>query len=67
MTIKQLTFVDLIKDPRLFLAFGFGSGVSPKAPGTMGTLVALPFVFLLQSCPLYIYALVLLVGFFVGI
>lgn len=33
-----------LKDPVLFLAFGFGSGLSPKAPGTAGTVVALPLV-----------------------
>lgn len=32
----------LIKDPWCMLAFGFGSGLSPKAPGTAGTLAALP-------------------------
>jgi phosphatidylglycerophosphatase A len=32
-----------------FLAFGFGSGLSPFAPGTMGTLVAFPYIFLLNS------------------
>lgn len=28
--------------PARFLAFGFGTGLSPKAPGTVGTLPALP-------------------------
>lgn len=32
-----------------FLAFGFGSGLSPFAPGTMGTLVAMPFIFPLRG------------------
>jgi phosphatidylglycerophosphatase A len=32
-----------------WLAFGFGSGLSPVAPGTAGTLVAVPFVFLLKG------------------
>jgi len=32
-----------------FLAFGFGSGLSPFAPGTMGTLVAIPFIFVLKG------------------
>jgi phosphatidylglycerophosphatase A len=31
-----------------FLAYGFGSGLAPKAPGTFGTLVGLPFWFLLH-------------------
>ena len=35
--------------PSGFLAFGFGSGLSPIAPGTMGTLVAVPFIFVLKS------------------
>jgi phosphatidylglycerophosphatase A len=33
----------------LWLATGFGSGYSPVAPGTAGTLVALPFGWLLWS------------------
>ena len=32
-----------------FLAFGFGSGLSRYAPGTMGTLVAIPFAPLLKA------------------
>ncbi len=31
-----------------FIAYGFGSGLAPKAPGTWGTLVGLPFWFLLH-------------------
>ena len=33
------------KDPIHWLAFGLGSGLSPKAPGTMGTLAALPIYY----------------------
>lgn len=32
--------------PLHFIAFGFGSGLSPKAPGTVGTLASLPFILL---------------------
>lgn len=35
----------VLRDPVLFLGFGFGSGLVPKAPGTAGSLVVLPFVF----------------------
>lgn len=35
--------------PSGILAFGFGSGLSPLAPGTMGTLVAVPFAIALKS------------------
>ena len=31
----------VFRDPVLFLAFGFGTGLAPKAPGTFGTLPAL--------------------------
>ena len=43
------------KNPIHILAFGFGSGASPKAPGTMGTLVAIPIVVLLSDLPLFAY------------
>lgn len=36
-----------LADPIHFLALGFGSGLAPKAPGTFGTLAAIP-VFLLS-------------------
>jgi phosphatidylglycerophosphatase A len=36
--------------PTGFLAFGFGSGLSPYAPGTMGTLAAIPLAVLLYLC-----------------
>jgi phosphatidylglycerophosphatase A len=39
----------VLGSPTGFLAFGFGSGLSPFAPGTMGTLVAIPFIFPLKS------------------
>lgn len=67
MSTVNLSFKDLIRDPRLFLAFGFGSGLSPKAPGTFGTIAALPFVFLLQAISIYIYIAVLVIGFAIGV
>jgi len=39
----------LLKNPLHFLSLGFGSGLSPKAPGTMGTLAAIPIYLLLQT------------------
>ena len=32
----------LLQHPAHLLALGFGSGLAPKAPGTFGTLLALP-------------------------
>jgi phosphatidylglycerophosphatase A len=54
-------------DPVHFLAFGFGAGLSPYAPGTAGTVVAVPLFLLLQSLPLWLYLgltlLVVVAGF----
>jgi phosphatidylglycerophosphatase A len=36
----------ILRQPVHFLAFGFGAGLSPKAPGTFGTLIAVPIVVL---------------------
>ena len=58
-----------MRSPILLLAFGFGSGLSPKAPGTMGTLAAIPLWYLLAqlSQPAYILvvALCAIVGIFI--
>ncbi len=34
-----------MRHPAHFLAFGFGAGLAPKAPGTWGTLIALPLYY----------------------
>ena len=49
-----------LKDPVVFLAMGLGSGLSPKAPGTAGTLLTVPLVYFLQQQTLLVYALVTL-------
>jgi len=49
-----------LKDPVVFIAMGLGSGLSPKAPGTAGTLLTVPLVYLLQQQSLLIYTLVTL-------
>lgn len=45
------------RDPRYFVAFGLGTGAMPFAPGTFGTLMAIPFYLLLQPLPLWAYLL----------
>lgn len=42
----------LLRDPVHLLALGFGAGLSPVAPGTFGTLVALPLAWGLLRLPL---------------
>ena len=53
--------------PWRFMAFGFGSGLLPKAPGTWGTLAALPFYFLLNALPNYAYWMGLVLAFAIGV
>ena len=50
-----------------FVAFGFGSGLARFAPGTIGTLTAIPFAFLLKSLPMAWFWLLLVVFFLAGI
>jgi len=49
------------------LSLGFGSGLSPYAPGTMGTLVAIPLYLLLSQLELMPYLIVVVAGFLIGI
>ena len=35
----------LLRHPAHFIALGFGLGLAPKAPGTFGTLLAIPLAF----------------------
>ena len=37
------------QDPIYFIAFGFGSGLMPIAPGTWGTLAAMPVYLLIAG------------------
>ncbi|WP_251359039.1 phosphatidylglycerophosphatase A [Kangiella sp. TOML190] len=50
----------ILTDPVHLLAFGFGSGLLPKAPGTWGTLVAIPIWLGLSFLSLQHYLLVTL-------
>ncbi len=45
----------ILRSPIHLIAFGFGSGLSPKAPGTVGTLAALPLWWLLNPLPWPLY------------
>jgi phosphatidylglycerophosphatase A len=38
----------MLSHPAHIIALGFGTGLSPKAPGTLGTLLALPIYFLVS-------------------
>lgn len=46
--------------PSHFIAFGFGAGAIPVAPGTFGTLMAIPFYLFMQSFSHGVYLFLLL-------
>ena len=58
-----------LTQPVQFLALGFGSGLAPKAPGTFGTLAAIPvFLLLTMLMPTPLpYAIAVMVMGFAGI
>lgn len=56
-----------LKNPVVLIAVGFGSGLAPKAPGTAGTVVAVPLYLLMQSLPLVSYLLITTCLFIAGI
>lgn len=56
-----------LKDPVHFLAFGFGSGLAPKAPGTFGTVAAIPIFVLLIQFPFSVYLAFLAISLVTGI
>ena len=56
-----------LANPVHFLALGFGSGLAPVAPGTFGTLAAVPLYLLVSELPLSAYLGVVLAGSVVGV
>ncbi|MDO6444308.1 phosphatidylglycerophosphatase A [Colwellia sp. 1_MG-2023] len=56
-----------LSDPIQFLALGFGSGLAPKAPGTFGTVAAIPLLMLCASLPVIQYVVLVLAMSIVGI
>ena len=57
MTQNTPSASTILTSPVHFLAFGFGSGLSPIAPGTVGTIVAVLLYLLSQSLDLLSYSL----------
>jgi phosphatidylglycerophosphatase A len=65
--MKTPSLKELFANPNHVFAFGFGSGLAKKAPGTFGTLAAIPFFLLLQHLTWPIYLSWLLVTFALGV
>ena len=57
----------LMRHPVHLLAFGFGAGLSPRAPGTCGTLVAVPIVVFVMQFGWQIHLTFAVVAFAVGV
>lgn len=60
------TKVNLI-NPSHFLGFGFGSGLFPFMPGTMGSLAAIPLILLMSYLSLTTYIVITIISAVVGI
>ncbi len=63
----KLTPKQILQDPVLFLAFGFGSGLARKAPGTFGTVAAIPLYCLFAQADMWVYSILTLLVTLVGI
>tara|TARA_B100000809_G_scaffold266793_1_gene331620 strand:+ start:3508 stop:4023 length:516 start_codon:yes stop_codon:yes gene_type:complete len=66
-SINTPTFKQLFSHPTHFWAFGFGSGLAPKAPGTFGTLAAVPIYVLIQDWSLWFYLPFVLLTYAIGV
>ena len=55
------------QDPVYFIAFGFGSGLMPVAPGTWGTLAAMPLYLLFLNAHWSIYLSLTVMAFILGV
>ncbi len=56
-----------LRNPRHWLAFGLGSGLARRAPGTFGTLAAIPPYLLLAQLSPAAYGLAVLAAFGLGV
>lgn len=65
--MANLTARQVFTHPIHFLAYGFGAGLSPKGPGTMGTVVAVPIYVLLMTLGQPAYWVFLAVALVAGV
>lgn len=63
----SVSFSSLLRHPTQLLAFGFGAGLAPKAPGTAGSLLALPIYYFAHTWPALGYATLVAALFIIGI
>ncbi len=56
-----------LSNPWHFLALGFGTGLAPKAPGTFGSLAAIPLYLLMMPLSWPLYLALTLVALLLGV
>lgn len=64
---KPLLPPGFLKDPVHLLAFGFGSGAAARAPGTWGSLAAIPVWLGFMWVPPVVYWLIVVLAFLAGV
>jgi phosphatidylglycerophosphatase A len=57
----------LMRHPAHLIALGFGAGLMPRAPGTWGTMVAVPIFALAQSGGIGVILTVAMLTFLIGV
>ena len=65
--MTELSARQVFTHPVHLLAYGFGAGLSPKAPGTMGTLAAIPLYIGLSQLEPWLYTTATLAAFDAGV
>ena len=64
---NKLSIRQIMSDPVLFLAFGFGSGLTKKMPGTSGTIAAIPVYLIFIQMDSWLYYLLTIIVTVVGV
>jgi len=59
--------ISYLKNPLHFISVGFGTGLMPKAPGTFGTIAAIPLYFAMSDLSLLSYLIITVLVTLVGI
>ena len=57
----------LLRNPLHLMSLGFGSGLAPVAPGTFGTLAAIPIYLLIAQLALPYYLAIVALGLVAGV
>ncbi len=65
--VKDSLAATVFRDPVHFLAFGFGTGLAPKAPGTFGSLPGIALFWLTMGFGDYVQYGIAIAMFLVGI